>query len=192
MTGVIAIDPGYASDGEGCACAYFGENGRVCGTWFMRPREAYTLFAPLPEMSVLGHRLAHTGVVVVEQPQQDGRTYGIPPEVLAKLSWDGALLAGLYAGRACCEVRAYTPSQWKGSLAKAAHHSLMWKVLTEDERVDLGGDATWRVIDAACERGALARWKPRKDYYYPKDWATHNLLDAVALGLTHLGRMKKP
>lgn len=181
MTGLIAIDPGYARDGEGCAVAFFWDR-ELHSVWFQRPQQnacTYSTFGRIAE-------------VVVERPQQDERTYGIPPEVLATLSWEGAALAYGYAGAKGACVIELTPSQWKGSIAKAAHHRIAWKVLSRDERAVLGGDATWRVIDAACERGALARWKPRKDHYYPAGWTIHNLLDAVALGLTHLGRIRKP
>lgn len=175
---MICIDPGYAKSGDGCACAHF-TRGELSEVWFERPEN-------FRDASARARRVA---AVVVEQPQQDGRSWSIPPAVLMRLSWDGALLAGLYAGACGARVEAVTPSTWKGSIAKPVQHKRVWSVLDAAERAVLGGDAACRAIDAACRKGALDRWGKPGVRYYPDSFKTHNLLDAVAMGVLRLGRV---
>ena len=178
----VAIDPGYAKRGKGCAVAYFAA-GHLAAAYFARA-------------SVwVSSRCPSTGVdfVLVEQPQYEGGTNGrstrCNPAVLMQLGWEGALLAGLYAGAAGCSAIAKTPRQWKGSIQKPMHHAALWAVLTLGEHRVLGGDATGAAIDRACERGALDRWSKPGVEYYPAGFLMHNLLDAVALGCQHIGRL---
>lgn len=173
---MIANDPGYAKAGDGCACAWF-DHGHLRDAWFERPEQWR---APRHPCSLM----------LVEQPQQDGRSWSIPPAVLMRLSWDGALLAGLYAGACGARVEAATPNAWKGSIAKPVQHKRIWSVLDADERAVLGGDATGRAIDTACRKGALDRWGKPGVKYYPTSFKTHNLLDAAAMGVLKLGRVK--
>jgi len=176
---VIAIDPGYSARGEGCACAHTID-GVLRHAWSTRPP------------CTVGHGLI-TGplVVIVEKPQQDSRSWGLPPSTLINLAWEGALLAGLYAGRFGGSVVAVTPSTWKGSVSKPVAHGRLWEVLTPAEREVLGGDDTARRIEAAKRKGALDRWGKPGVRYYPRTWGGHNLLDAAALALTHVGRLTK-
>lgn len=171
----VAIDPGYAKRGGGCAVAWF-EQGTLSSVYFERP-DNWVYFG------------ATLSFVLVEQPQYEGGTTGrstrISPETLMRLSWEGALLAGLYAGAAGCKVIAKTPRQWKGNERKPQQHAALWAVLSEAERQVLGGARTGNVIEAACERGAL-----KKGYEYPTAFVTHNLLDAAAMGCKHIGRLK--
>lgn len=178
---VIAIDPGYAMRGKGCACAAV-VHGVLESVWFARPDAAHVHHKCERPASI---------TVIVEQPQQDARSWGIPPATLIKLAWDGALLAGLYAGELGCNVVAVTPSQWKGSAPKPVAHGRLWEVLTPAERAILGGDETEARIAAAKRKGALDRWGKPGVSYYPRNWDGHNLLDAAALALTHTGRLKK-
>jgi hypothetical protein len=173
---VITIDPGYSAASGGCACAWF-DAGRLGDAWFERPEQWRDC-----------RRIASD--IIVEQPQQDGRSWAIPPAVLMRLSWDGALLAGLYAGACGARVTAVTPSAWKGSIAKPVQHRRVWSVLDAVERAVLGGDAVGLAIDAACRKGALDRWGKPGVRYYPASFQTHNLLDAVAMGVLRLGRVK--
>jgi hypothetical protein len=172
----LAIDPGYEKKGGGCACAR-----ALCGTledvWFARASD-------VEGVEPVDH-------VIVEQPQQDARSWGVPPAVLIKLAWEGAALAGLYAGASGAQLHCPTVSEWKGGEKKPAHHARLWAVLTPAERAVLGGDATHRVIKAACEKGALCRWKLPSDQLYPSSFKTHNLLDAAALLMWALGRLTK-
>jgi hypothetical protein len=172
---VLSIDPGYAKASKGCACA--ATTGQILtGVWFTRP-ENHTRFT------------RHVSAVVVEKPQWDGRD--ATAQVLIELTYQGALLAGLYAGEDGADVIAYTPRDWKGSEPKPVHHGRLWKILDADERAILGGDRTGAIIQAAKEKGALNRWARPGVTYYPRNFETHNLLDAAALNLFHLGRLPK-
>ncbi len=175
----LAIDPGYARKSGGCAVALLtgGELERV---WFKRAKD-FSANAVLWDVS-------H---VVVEQPQQDARSWGVPPAVLIKLAWEGAALAGLIAGSSGARLHCPTVSEWKGGEKKPAHHARLWAVLSEAERAVLGGVATYAVIKAACQKGALCRWKLPSDQLYPSTFKTHNLLDAAALLMWALGRLTK-
>jgi hypothetical protein len=129
-------------------------------------------------------------VIVYEEPQLDGRTLAVGATTTLQL----ALSVGRAVGRlerGNVEVHAYTPTQWKGSEPKPQNHARLWDVLTPAERLVLGGDATYRQIDKALEKGALCRWSKRGAEYYPRTFKTHNLLDAAALGCFHLGRLTK-
>ena len=176
----LAIDPGYAADSGGCACAY-GERGELCYVMFQRPAEFARNEAGRGEIE-------H---VIVEQPQQDGRSWNVPPAVLIRLAWDGAALAGLYAGASGAVLHAPTVNEWKGSENKVPMHRRLWKILTVSERVVLGGIKTGNAIDAAAEKGALCRWSKSGAELYPKAFKTHNLLDAAALLMWALGRLEK-
>jgi hypothetical protein len=177
---MIAIDPGYARGGPGCACAAFTD-GRLVDVWFARPnREALKRLACL---------YAHS-LVVWEIPQDDARLRGASATTLIRLAAEGATLAGMFAGAACADVRAVTPAAWKGSVPKPVHHGRLWAVLDAGEQAVLGGPRTGAAIEAAKERGALERWKRPGAAYYPASFTAHNLLDAVALGCHTLGRIK--
>jgi len=179
---LIAIDPGYSKRSQGCACALF-VGSALFSVWFERRPSSPRLLSrgdgPLVDR------------IIVEEPQQDERTRGIPPEVIARLAWEGGTLGAMYAGLYGCKFFGRTPTAWKGGLQKPVHHGRLWDVLSDDERIVLGGAATLREIEAAKERGALARWKRPGVEYYRSGWTTHNLLDAAALGATELGRLLK-
>jgi hypothetical protein len=185
MKNIIAIDPGYAQKSGGCACAGFRENVLRCA-WFKRPETFESehqglIFAPVGALdAVVWERPVH-------RVRDEQYSHVVPAEVLLELTAQGATLAGMYsAGR--CPIVALKPHEWKHSRHKPPHHKALWRILTEAERVVLGGDETYAAIEAACRKGALARWKPGVAYY-PNNFITHNLLDAVALGCTYLKRM---
>ncbi len=176
----LAIDPGYSRKSGGCAVAQ-ADRGDLCAVWFERA-------------SGFGHHSAASdplSAVIVEQPQQDGRSWPVPPAVLIKLAWEGASLAGLYAGASGATLHTPTVSEWKAGEKKPAHHARLWEVLTPAERLVLGGAKTHAVIVAACQKGALCRWKLPSDQLYPSTFKTHNLLDAAALLMWALGRLTK-
>jgi hypothetical protein len=81
------------------------------------------------------------------------------------------------------------PEDWKGSFKKPPHHRQVWANLTPEEHAVFARDAGLEVhfiadkIEAACQR--LARTRKVSGY----SWKAHNLLDAVGLGLWHLGRL---
>jgi hypothetical protein len=179
MTNIIAIDPGYAVESGGCACARFFHN-ELIHAWFVRPEELCADDIPLGVIdTVLWERPVHR--------VRDEQYSHLPVGVLLELTAVGASLAGMYAaGR--CPIVAMKPHEWKRSRHKPPHHKALWRILTPSERAVLGGASTWAIIEAACRKGALARWKPGVNYY-PSTFVTHNLLDAVALGCTYLKRM---
>ena len=63
-------------------------------------------------------------------------------------------------------VTGYKPSEWKGNLPKRVHHRRAWAILTAPEKLVLP------------DRPGVVSY-------------AHDVHDAVALGLTHLGRMKR-
>lgn len=175
VTRIAAIDPGYAR-GKGNAVAGFVD-GRLVQV------------AAVP----YGHgaaTVAPVNAVVIERPQQDARSRTVPPATLIKLAWSGALLAGYFAGRDGARIVEYTPTEWKGSEAKPVMHARLWSVLDANERAVLGGDATWRVIEATRMKGATSRWRPGS-YDYPAKWTTADALDACAIGCFYLGRLPR-
>jgi len=175
MTAFIAIDPGYAARGQGSAVAHF-HDGRLASVWFARP-ETYHV-----------HRVdAHVDEVVWERPQVDKRTRVSVPAIV-RLAAEGGTLAGLYAGATGAQVVACSPSDWKGSTPKPVAHGRLWAALDDRELAVLGGAPTAAAIDAAKRKGALARWARPGASYYPASFATHNLLDAVGIGMWRLGR----
>lgn len=179
----LAIDPGYGRNTGGNACA-LAERGTLTHVWFERSSDwrDRTLHAAIVA------KFAH---VIVEQPQQDGRSYEVPPAILIRLAFEGAALAGLYAGASGAQLHVPTVTDWKGNENKAAMHRRLWAVLAPTERDVLGGAKTMTAIDKACERGALCRWSKSGAELYPKSFVTHNLLDAASLLMVALGRLEK-
>lgn len=178
----VAIDPGYGRKTGGNACA-LACVGILRDAWFERPYGARAR-PHLLDYATLAH-------VIAEQPQQDGRSWTVPPAVLISLAWQGALLAGIYVGANGAELHDPTVREWKGSENKVPMHRRLWSILSPDEREVLGGDKTTRAITAACEKGALCRWSKSGAELYPSAFTTHNLLDAAALLMVALGRLEK-
>jgi hypothetical protein len=173
MSTLVAIDPGYAKDGKGCAVAIFD-------------RHVLTqVFFARPETVDVASLYVGAGEIVWEQPQVDARTRVTVPAVV-QLASTGGVLAGMFAGANRCRVVVAKPSAWKGSTSKPVAHGRMWEKLATAEVKLLGGAATLQRIDAAKHAGAIARWKPGEHYY--GSWTGHNLLDAVGIGMWRLGR----
>jgi hypothetical protein len=172
----ITIDPGYARSGEGCAVAFFRDR-RLVRVMFARPEE----------VTFVGLYFDRCECILWEEPQIDKRTYAATRETV-KLAAIGGVLAGMFAGKCGCRAQGIAPSQWKGSLRKPQMHSRIWRHLAEDEKDLLGGELTKRAIDEAKRKGALDRWSRPGGAYYPRSWYTHNLLDAVGIGMWALGR----
>ena len=172
---LVAIDPGYAARGKGCAVAVFVDK-TLASVAFERPESTSS--------DALALRVDE---VVWECPQVDERTRHSAPACV-KLAAVGGMLAGIYVGACGAKARTVLPTEWKGSVAKPVHHARVWRMLHDVERSLLGGDATLAVIEAAQRKGALDRWGLPGVRYYPSGWDTHNLLDAVALGVWAVGR----
>lgn len=175
----IDIDPGYAAKGKGCACCY-GVNGQLTRWWFARPIVLAAALRAARHGAVMPVA-SSVDLVSYECPQQDARSYGVPPEVLIRLAAEGAALAGIYAGYYQAQLIAETPTAWKGSVAKPVQHGRLWALLRPCERRLLGGDATALAITNAKRAGALDRWKRKGAAYYPRGFEAHNVLDAVAM-----------
>ena len=171
---LIAINPGFAMRGRGCAVALF-EDRRVHRVLFARPETV--------DRNDLKHAI---DIVAWEIPQIDSRTRVSTPSVVQIAAVSGTL-AGMYAGANDARIVAVTPREWKGSLAKPHAHHRLWNRLDEYERALLGGTDTGREIDRARRRGALGRWAKPGAAYYPASFETHNLLDAVGIGRYVLG-----
>lgn len=179
----IAIDPGIKK----CACACL-VNGELREVWF----EAVVYGAvnscrgptdPPPRESMVE--------IAVEQPEYHGaRSDAARTQDLLALAWHGAMLAGQFAGRDQARTFAYPVSEWKGTIPKPMHHHHVWGALVDSEKRLLGGQRTADAIAKACEKHAMRRGKIKGVECYPRSFETHNLLDAVALGLHHVGRFR--
>lgn len=178
--GVIAIDPGGAR--KGCASVL-----AVDGVLRAHAIEVFSRDTP----RALALDVASVCVVVIERPQQDGRTRGVRPEDLINLTAEGYALAAAYAHEASAVLVELTPQEWKGSEAKAQQHARLWAVLSAAERRVLGGRTTERAIMAAREKGALKRWAPHSTAYYPRAFVMADVLDAAALLCVYVGRLAK-
>jgi len=174
---LVAIDPGYAVRGKGCAIAMF-VNSRLVATQFLRQGKRF-LAEDVP--------LDHVDEVIWECPQVDSRTVTSTPACV-QLAAVGGTIAGLIAGAFGAQVFAVSPSDWKGSVPKPVHHKRLWDKLYPDEIELLGGAETLRQINDAVLKGAGERWKRSGGDYYPRSWLTHNLLDAVGIGLWRVPR----
>jgi hypothetical protein len=148
------------------------------------------------EVMRIGGRFAFDCVVVEVPTLRGGNTPN--PEDLLLIAIAGSRLAGRFAGR-YGDIREYRPAEWKGSTPKPPHHARMWRALNLAEQTLLGGFKTFTAIEAACLRGAKDRWqKPGAAYYRARELPTvngikitHDILDAAALALYDLRRIKK-
>lgn len=170
------IDPGFA--GRGSAIAMY-RHATLYGVTFVRS-----------DCPFVGYDDPH--VVIVERPEYQGaRSNDARIADLMKLSWEGALIAGLRAGRTGAEVIAVTPGEWKRNESKPSMHLRVWEALLEEER-DIVARAFDRWVDAerigaairdACTKGALDRWRRPGGTYYPARLKSlTDLLDAVSMG----------
>lgn len=177
MTALLAIDVGGHK--KGCSGALF-HDGRL-GAVFLKLERGFQVY----DMRV-----------VIERPQQDGRSRAVPPSVLMDLCWTGALLAGEFRAHGATIVE-YTPEQWKGTIQKAVHHARILDALLPEElwAVARGLNTTPASVlvevAAAARKGALCRWRPDANGHYSRGSRTPDVLDAVGLGLFDLGRITK-
>ena len=117
------------------------------------------------------------GVVVVEKPS----ILNVPNTAdMAEVLWTGALVAASLSS----DIKDYSPAVWKGVLKKPIHHGRVWEWMTASERA-LFPLNTSEVISRArmqiAEKGKVSS--------YSHSW--HNHLDALALGMFALGRIKR-
>jgi hypothetical protein len=174
MASILYIDPGVCDVQrkgvklriDGCACAHFVD-GLATSVFFA---------------AECGPQAGAFDLVVIERPHIRGNSTPNPQDIV-DLAWDGAALA--YSLGA--PVSWYLPQQWKGGIPKPAFHRRMWPHLSAAER-RLFPAETLDVIKAAAQKGALDKWARSGADYYPKRFRTHNLLDAIGIGLYDLGR----
>jgi hypothetical protein len=172
MSNIIAIDPSYAVSGPGCACALIDGDGVATYAWYNRSHGP--LYLPCTSCAY----------VVWECPEIRPREDCSPGKAntLIALAAEGAALAARYASETDARVVSATPHKWKGSVPKPIHHARLIEQLADSEIALVGGPSEVRKrIKAACEKGALARWKREGAYYYGS-WTGHNLLDAIGIG----------
>jgi hypothetical protein len=117
-------------------------------------------------------------IAVVEKPNINTETPNW--QSVLDVGWSGALVAGALG----VSVTSFEPSVWKGSIKKPMHHGRVWMMMTYAER-KLFPDNARIVIDTARQRIATFG----KVTGYSQKW--HNHLDALALGLFYLGRIKR-
>lgn len=168
---VLAIDPAVKKSSWG---AVFADG-------------AFSTAGPIPAL------LCEPDAVVIERPKIRPRTR-INPQTVVDLGCEAMRVAYRFG----VPVAEYEPAAWKGHLPKPVSHAQAWAELTPAEKYRWRSETQWpgtdRVIAAAQERGARDGWKPGKNYYTRADTilGVPDALDALALGLTHLGRLLGP
>lgn len=114
--------------------------------------------------------------VIIEHPviYPGGRTKN-PNDVL-KVAVNAGEWAGTYRQR--CLVHYVTPQTWKGNVPKKVHQGRVWSKLSSAERAEAA---------AVCKRMS-PKWSPALIATAPDAALWRNVLDAVGLGLFHVGR----
>lgn len=175
MTGRLYIDPGKHFH----ACALFRDL-ELQTVAFVAPETFANNGCPF-EPAALMH-------LVIEKPVLRGPN-GKDPNDCLDVFGAAQLAAGVIRYQGGPAALYVIPEDWKGSFKKPPHHRKVWAELSPDEREVFARDAGHEVdeirdkIEAACQR--LARSRKVTGY----SWKAHNLLDAVGLGLWHLGRL---
>jgi hypothetical protein len=174
---LLAIDPGVAP----LAWArFFGGALHSCG--FM-PREAFAA-ADWTDLHSL----------VIEKPFIYPKASKGDPNDLIDLAGAAYFAEGAIVARGGPRAHYVYPRDWKGQLDKPIHHERVWSMLSPPEiaafcrDTGLTSDEVAAKIERACD--LLAKGIRNKDGS-PKEyaWKTHNLLDAIGLGLWRLGRV---
>lgn len=124
------------------------------------------------------HHLRTTySVAVVEKPSIMNTPNAVD---MAEVLWAGASVANALSGF----VHAIDPIVWKGSVKKPVHHGRVWECMTPKERALFPAN-THSVMVEAKKQCALSG----KVVKYNHKW--HNHLDALALGMFYLLRIKR-
>ena len=176
-----AIDPGGAKP-HGIAIF---ENGTLVGYGWALPRTC--MFTHLVGRAQLPTEVVIERPVINPDPGPYSKRRKTNPRTLIKLVWAAALFAGhLTAGGSGINgvhLTEYEPSQWKAQMKKPPHHLHGWAAMTEAERALLPPD-TLPKIQEACAALAMGR---EPNY----GWKIGDILDAINLGLYHLGRVRR-
>ena len=162
---LAAVDPGNVGGLGSCAVAFFvkRELVRLADLTFEEARTdsgAHIVALEVPMIYPQGH----------ERPND-----------LIQLGIAGALVA---AALSPTLIVKYTPAQWKGQKAKPACHLILWEKFSANERALFPKGTEMRIMRGVDVNAPRMYKQPLKNYSFK----AHNLLDAAAIGLFHLGR----
>jgi hypothetical protein len=114
---------------------------------------------------------------VVEKPN----IMNVPNTVdMVEALWSGAIVASALSEH----VVDVEPAVWKGTIKKPIHHGRVWEWMTPFERALFPPDASETI-----SRARLKLAETGKISGYSQKW--HNHLDALAIGMFYLGRIKR-
>jgi len=158
---LASIDPGVKE----CHLAYF-EGGVLSGVWQFSPGAAvHQPLGPCPTGTEL----------VVEVPRIYPHSHPRPNDLI-----DLAFAAGRAVGSNPATI--VYPAHWKRQLKKPVSHMRILEVLAPHELAVLPPETADKVREAAEYLGRTGKVR--------YNWKGHNTLDAVGIGLHHLGRLK--
>lgn len=133
----------------------------------------YTAIWAGPTLCELGTDTAAQGAefLIIEKPRVYPGPQKADPNDLLEVAWN--------AGRYAADFRhgkivTVFPQEWKRQLSKPLCHYRLWKYLSTRERALFPADTEDR-IERGCRGG-------------PYSAEVHNWLDAVGIGLWHIGR----
>lgn len=170
MIDLIAIDPGNEGGKGVCACAGFA-NKKLVALWY-ESAEDRVFFS---KDSIAPYRFNIALEVPMMYPQGHER-----PNDLIKLAIAGALLAARMQPH---KITQYTPAEWKKQKAKPACHLILWEKLSPAERALFPKDTEARILTGVEVNAPRMYAQPLKNYSFK----AHNLLDAVGIGMHHMG-----
>ena len=157
---LVAIDPGL----RGTGVAVFVDGALARAVYARNPEkvergpEAWLRMAEAVRDQVIAFPEADL-VIEVPQVYVAGRSKGDPDDLLELAGVDGAITALLAPAR----IASFKPRAWKGQVPKEIHHARVLRKLSPAETA---------VLEQADVPASLR----------------HNVVDAVALGVWHLGR----
>ena len=159
MSSLLSIDPGI----RGCGAALFVDKQLVRADYIKSFVKTGNQAAEARAMAqaVSGWLSTHPAHIVVEWPRIYRNVRGKDPNDLLALCAVNAAIAALYP---YAVVDSYFPAEWKGQQKKEICHRRIVKILGEAEAKIL--------TDAAARAKSLS----------------HNMMDAVGIGLFALGR----
>ncbi len=144
--------------------------------------------AHCPVQNVTPLYQASETLVIVEMPRRVHRGKSTDEDIIALAR--SAERSVLLAEQAGCVVETAAPDDWTSVADKPKRHRNVWLALTPSEQGVIGKFAgrqpykCWQYIETACHAlatGGKVRY----------GWTTHNVLDAVGIGLWKLGRIDK-
>jgi hypothetical protein len=122
--------------------------------------------------------LLDVDLIVIEKPTMYPGGHQRPNDLI-DLAWAGGRIVGRF-GRPTIEV---LPAEWKHQLPKPVCHERMWDALTPTERELLPVGAIDRVHAASRKLGITGKMPAYA-------WRGVDVLDAISIGLVHMGRMQ--